>query len=404
MLEIMLSSGIRIFLGGVVAWLGLRLLRVRNPHAEVLAWRMLLLAAFALPVLLYWGMAPHFDTIELPGIVAGTAAAPSPHISPRVAHQTANLLGAIYLPVTLFLLVRLAGGLAIMGLISRAARRLATPDDVRTSERIHSPATFGNVILLPAEALSWPAGRLDAVLAHERAHVRNRDGLWSWLAQLHVAIFWFNPMAGWLRQRLESLAETTSDDAVVAARHDPTAYAALLLEFARHPNSRKVVMSVAESNVSRRIERLLARIPPGSVLPWTVRWTALAVLVPTVVVAASTTRAAPLVEAFAVAATEVSAWQPRSGARVIFTKDSLSPAAVYPPVAKAQHVSGYAIVDVTVDPLGQLLDVVVADVQPADPQFGFADAALQVARSMKYENPNPQTSSIRFKVKFELMD
>ena len=404
MFEVMVSSAIRIFLGGVVAWLGLRILRRRNPHVETLAWRMLLLAAFALPLLLYWGMAPYFDAIELPGIVAGAAAAPSPHISARVARQTANLAGAIYLPITLFLLVRLIGGLAIMGLISRAARPLATPDDVRISERIHSPATFGTIILLPADAPTWPVERLDAVLAHERAHVRNLDGLWSWLAQLHVAIFWFNPMAGWLRQRLEALAETTSDDAVVAARHDPTAYAALLLEFARHPNSRRVVMSVAESNVSRRIERLLARTPPGSALSRAVRWGSLALLVPAVVFAASTTRVAPQGEAYAIAATQLSARVARPGVRIIFTKDSLSPAAVYPPVARAQRVSGYVIVDVTVDPLGQLIDAVASEVQPADPQFGFADAALQVARSMKYENPNPQTSSTRFKVKFELAD
>ena len=105
--------------------------------------------------------------------------------------------------------------------VSRAAQPMTTPDDVRLSARVRSPATFGTTILLPVDAHAWPADRLDAVLAHERAHVRSRDGYWSWLAQLHAAVFWFNPLGWWLQRRLEALAETTSDDAVVAARHDP---------------------------------------------------------------------------------------------------------------------------------------------------------------------------------------
>ena len=38
------------------------------------------------------------------------------------------------------------------------------------------------------DAREWSADRLDTVLAHERAHVSSRDGLWSWLAQFHAGI------------------------------------------------------------------------------------------------------------------------------------------------------------------------------------------------------------------------
>jgi hypothetical protein len=255
-------------------------------------------------------------------------------------------------------------------------------------------------VLLPDGADEWPADRLDAILAHERAHVRTRDGYWSWLAQLHTAIFWFNPFAWWLQRHLETLAETTSDDAVVAARHDPIAYAALLLDFARHPNSRSVVMSVAESNVPERIERLLARTPPAAALPRAARWTALASMIPVVVFAASTTRAAPPTDP---AATPAPAAQvsPQSRLGVTLVHPA-NPDDYYPAVAKQEKVTGYAVMEVDVDVLGQLVDARVLKVAPADPRFGFADAALQVARNTGYANTTRQVGSLKFMVKFAL--
>jgi beta-lactamase regulating signal transducer with metallopeptidase domain len=409
MLDILVNAAVRMLLVGAAAWLTLRILRVRNPHVEGLVWRMLLLAGLALPALLYLRLAPSFATsFELPTIVAAGAGGADAPPAASTSWSTARVLGAIYLGMALLLLVRLAAGLAAMWRISRAARAMAAPDDVRIAERVHSPATFGTIILLPADAHAWPANRLDAVLAHERAHVRWRDGYWSWLAQFHAAIFWFNPLAWWLKRRLETLAETTSDDAVVAARHDPIAYAALLLDFARHPNSRSVAMSVAESNVPKRIERLLARIPPAAALTRAARWTAFAALIPAAVLAASTTQAAPPTEAAlpteAAAATATPVWKAPvslTPAAVRITRAS-NPDSFYPAVAKNENVSGYAIVEADLDKLGQLVDARVVKVEPAEPRFGFADAALQVARTGTFSNSTQQVASLRFMVKFDL--
>ena len=217
----------------------MRIIRVRNPHVEVLVWRMVLLAGLALPALLYLRLAPEFRDLVRTAHDRGSGRRRLGHIRcRRIAVPGCRWRAiAIYLGVALLLFGRLMAGLVAMWRVSRAARSMTTPDDVRISARVRSPATFGTVILLPVDAHEWSADRLDAVLAHERAHVSSRDGLWSWLAQFHAAVFWFNPFAWWLQRRLEALAETTSDDAVVAARHDPVAYAALLLDFARHPNS-----------------------------------------------------------------------------------------------------------------------------------------------------------------------
>jgi TonB family protein len=403
MLEILVNATVRMLLVGAAVWLTLRIVRVRNPHVELLVWRMVLLAGLALPALLYSSLAPSFATsFELPTIVAvGAGVADASGAADRVFLLPANVPIAIYLGVALLLFGRLVAGLVAMWRVSRAAQPMTMPDDVRLSARVRSPATFGTTILLPVDAHAWPVDRLDAVLAHERAHVRSRDGYWSWLAQLHAAIFWFNPLGWWLQRRLEALAETTSDDAVVAARHDPIAYAALLLDFARRPNSRRVAMSVAESNVPERIERLLARTPPAAALSRFARWTAFAALIPVAVLAASTTQAVPPVESAAAAAAPVPTPAPihAVGVRILRATD---PDNYYPAVAKHERVSGYAIVEVDVDVLGQLVDARVLKVQPSDPELGFADAALQVARNTTFGNTSQKVGSLKFMVKFEL--
>jgi beta-lactamase regulating signal transducer with metallopeptidase domain len=61
-------------------------------------------------------------------------------------------------------------------------------------------------VLLPADALDWPADRIRIVLAHELAHVRRRDWLVQMAAEILRSVHWFNPLV-WLacrRLRLES--------------------------------------------------------------------------------------------------------------------------------------------------------------------------------------------------------
>jgi len=408
-LAILLNSALRLLLIGAGVWLVLRLLRARNPHVEALAWRMTLLAGLVLPALLYWGLAPSFDAVDLPAIVSGAVAGPAPASAAGAATMPIGMLASIYLAVSLLLLARLVSGLVGTWRISRDARPLESADDIRVSALVRSPATFGTTILLPSDAQRWPAERLEAVLAHERAHVQSRDGYWSWLAQLHTSIFWFNPLAWWLQHRLEVLAETTSDDAVVAASHDPIAYAELLLDFARHPNSRSVAMSVAESNVSKRIERLLARTPPAIALPRAVRWAAVAVLVPAVVLAASTTQAeSPLktvaTPAAAPAVARHDGWPADAGHDGVRLRGGVDPDDYYPAAAKQQRVEGKVVVQVAVDAGGQVIDERVIDVTPASPEYGFGEAAMEVARHAKFTNPRQDVSYMTFMVKFALQN
>src|SRR5690349_1510694 len=159
MLDILLNAAVRMSLFGAAVWLVLRIVRVRNPHAEALVWRMILVAGLALPALLYWRLAPSFETsFGLPLVVtagerpAGTLAVTG--FDPRLLWR---LAAPIYIGVAFLLLARLGLGLFGMWRTSRRALPMPMPGDIRISEQVRSPATFGTVILLPADATSWPA-------------------------------------------------------------------------------------------------------------------------------------------------------------------------------------------------------------------------------------------------------
>ena len=87
-----------------------------------------------------------------------------------------------------------------------------------------------------------------------------------------------------------------------------------------------------------------------------------------------------------------------------FLRSFPDPDNYYPEAAKSEKVSGFAIVEVDVDAIGQLVDARILKVEPADPRFGFAEAALQVARDSKYGSPSQQPSTFKFMVKFALAE
>jgi beta-lactamase regulating signal transducer with metallopeptidase domain len=69
------------------------------------------------------------------------------------------------------------------------------------------------VILLPADAVSWPVERRALVLAHELAHVGRFDTLTQLMAQVAVALFWFDPLLWLAARRMGVEREFACDDA-----------------------------------------------------------------------------------------------------------------------------------------------------------------------------------------------
>ncbi len=92
-------------------------------------------------------------------------------------------------------------------------------------------------LLLPAEALEWNEAQVRCTLLHELAHVRRRDPLTQWLAQIACALHWWNPLVWLAAWRLYVERERACDDLVLAGGVAPSTYAEHLLNVATNLTS-----------------------------------------------------------------------------------------------------------------------------------------------------------------------
>ena len=128
--------------------------------------------------------------------------------------------------------------------------------------------TFSPRIVVPLT--QW--ARLDrdgrrTMILHELAHVLRRDPLWTALAALTSALYWWNPLVWLALRRLRSAAELCCDDAVVRACPSARgAYARLLLDTAAIAvkgarTALSVNLSSAGHQLAARLKRILESTP-----------------------------------------------------------------------------------------------------------------------------------------------
>jgi TonB family protein len=137
-------------------------------------------------------------------------------------------------------------------------------------------------ILLPLGWDSWTPEKLDAVLVHERNHVRRGDWPVALLSAINCCIFWFHPLAWWLDSRLKMLAEQACDDASLPHVASPEFYAEVLVEIAaavRAGQARSgwgAVAMAKGAEVRMRIERILDDNRPVAPAMTPARWLSVA--------------------------------------------------------------------------------------------------------------------------------
>jgi beta-lactamase regulating signal transducer with metallopeptidase domain len=79
---------------------------------------------------------------------------------------------------------------------------IKAPLTIRIVDNISTPCTFGWLrpkVLVPVGIFEDGAS-LEAILAHELCHIRNKDAFWLMVGQLACAIHWFNPLV-WVGAR-----------------------------------------------------------------------------------------------------------------------------------------------------------------------------------------------------------
>jgi beta-lactamase regulating signal transducer with metallopeptidase domain len=178
---------------------------------------------------------------------------------------------AIWAVGAIAVLARLGIGLVRARRLVSSARFVETldvdgrPVQVRVSSAIETPAVTGllmPVVLLPRDADTWTAERRRLVLAHELAHVASRDCLASVVAQLAVAMHWFDPLVWLAARRLRIERELAADDRVLDNGVLASSYAEHLLALATIDGDRPMpigALAMAEpAQVSVRIRALLA--------------------------------------------------------------------------------------------------------------------------------------------------
>src|SRR5881394_755590 len=150
-----------------------------------------------------------------------------------------------------------------MALERLAARlRVTRPLRVLESALVQIPAVIGwlrPVILVPASALTGLTPlQLDALLAHEIAHVRRYDYIIRVLQSVIETLLFYHPAVWWVSRRVREERELCCDDLVVRASGDPVTYARALCELERLREAEpRLALAASGGSLAMRIARLL---------------------------------------------------------------------------------------------------------------------------------------------------
>ncbi|HBO42332.1 MAG TPA: hypothetical protein DD670_00005, partial [Planctomycetaceae bacterium] len=149
--------------------------------------------------------------------------------------------------------------------LGRLAGRLGVRRAVRLVESalVEVPTLVGHlrpIILLPAAMLTGLTPRqLEAVLAHELAHVRRHDYLVNWIQTAIETVLFYHPAVWWVSREIRQERENCCDDLALSVCNDRIVYARALARVAELRSAR-YRSAVAETAVAATGGSLLDRI------------------------------------------------------------------------------------------------------------------------------------------------
>jgi bla regulator protein blaR1 len=153
---------------------------------------------------------------------------------------------------------------AVAGSLREIARRLriSRPVRVLTSAAIRVPTALGlfrPIILMPLASLSgFSAQEIEAMLAHELAHIRRHDYLVNLLQSLAETLLFYHPAVWWIGRAIRAERENCCDDLAVAATGSARRYARALLHLEEVRSAPlQFALAATGGSLSRRILRLL---------------------------------------------------------------------------------------------------------------------------------------------------
>jgi beta-lactamase regulating signal transducer with metallopeptidase domain len=175
----------------------------------------------------------------------------------------------------------------LCAVVEKLAGRLHIARAVRVvqSTAVDVPTVMGwlkPVLLLPASALAGLTPmQLEAVLAHELAHIRRHDYLVNLLQTAVETLLFYHPAVWWVSRQIRVERENCCDDLAVSLCGDRVLYAQALADLEQLRGSAdRFVMAANGGSLVHRVRRLLGAPSHAGATPG---WLALAVAVTVVV-------------------------------------------------------------------------------------------------------------------------
>ena len=227
--------------------------------------------AVATPVIAFAQKA--FIAQHVPSTLAAAPAAKS------LSAQALPLLVEFWLAGVVFFALRTAGGLIYLERLRRAASisvapalmakcrelqaRLGINRVIRFCECrwLDAPAVIGwfrPVVLLPVRALTGlTEDQIEAVIAHELAHIRRLDAFVNLFQVVVESLLFFHPAVWWLNKRVRAERENCCDDIAVAACGNHLGYARALTTMEEWRATPTLSLAANGGPVAARIARIL---------------------------------------------------------------------------------------------------------------------------------------------------
>ena len=158
----------------------------------------------------------------------------------------------------------------LQAMIATLSSRLGIKGTVqlRESNKVQTPILFGwlkPLILTPVGLLSQLSNeQLEALLAHELAHVRRHDYLFNILQTVAESLLFFHPAVWWLSRRIRLEREFCCDDLAVSLSSDHISYAQALASIEESRGLIGSGLSAGEKPLLLRIKRVLGLGPARS--------------------------------------------------------------------------------------------------------------------------------------------
>ncbi len=140
--------------------------------------------------------------------------------------------------------------------------RVSQPVRLLTSALVQVPTVVGwlrPVVLMPIGALAGlPAEHIEALLAHELAHIRRHDYLINILQSVAEALLFYHPAVWWISTQIRNERELCCDDVAVAISGDALIYARALADLESYrPPHLSPALAANGGSLADRIARLL---------------------------------------------------------------------------------------------------------------------------------------------------